>query len=144
MLTFPRSAMINHRFVMSNLYWKYLPFPVKINTDITGMGLDIRKPVSGVYEQQRCRPACAYLQSDQHLCYSLIGKYHIKSCKEQNFNVLASLCSWTDWLEYDLVLNPRRQVFLQRGPHDSAYFCKPGTHDFVIGSWMYIYLAFSY
>ena len=28
-------------------------------------------------EQQRHRPACASAQSDQRLCYSLIGKYHI-------------------------------------------------------------------
>ena len=27
----------------------------------------------GVCEQQRCRPACASAQSDQRLCYSLIG-----------------------------------------------------------------------
>ena len=32
---------------------------------------------SGVCEQQRHRPACASAQSDQRLCYSLIGKYHI-------------------------------------------------------------------
>ena len=30
-----------------------------------------------VYEQQRHRPACASMQSDQRLCYSLIGKYHV-------------------------------------------------------------------
>ena len=28
-------------------------------------------------EQHRCRPACASAQSDQRLCYSLFGKYHI-------------------------------------------------------------------
>ena len=32
---------------------------------------------SGVYEQQRRKPACAYAQSDQRLCYSLNEKYHI-------------------------------------------------------------------
>ena len=29
---------------------------------------------SGVCEQQRLRPACAFTQSDQPLCYSFIGK----------------------------------------------------------------------
>ena len=29
-----------------------------------------------VCKQHRCRPACASAQSDQHLCYSLFGKYH--------------------------------------------------------------------
>ena len=31
---------------------------------------------SGVWEQQRCRPACASLQFDHCLCHFLIGKYH--------------------------------------------------------------------
>ena len=35
---------------------------------------------SGVCKQKRRRPACASAQSDQHLCYSLISKYHIQSC----------------------------------------------------------------
>ena len=41
------------------------------------MGLDARKPVFGVCEQHRRRPACASAQPDQCLCYSLIEKYHI-------------------------------------------------------------------
>ena len=44
-------------------------------------------------EQQRCRPACACVQSDQHLCFSLFGKYHIQTCNKRNFYYLASLCS---------------------------------------------------
>ena len=32
---------------------------------------------SGVCEQQRRRPACAFTQSDQRLCYSFIGKCHV-------------------------------------------------------------------
>ena len=32
---------------------------------------------SGVCEQQRHRPACAFAQTDQRLCYSLCGKYNI-------------------------------------------------------------------
>ena len=31
----------------------------------------------GVCQQQRRRPACQSMQSDQRLCYSLIAKYHI-------------------------------------------------------------------
>ena len=31
----------------------------------------------GGCEQQRHRPACASVQTDQRLCYSLIGKDHI-------------------------------------------------------------------
>ena len=38
-----------------------------------------REKSSVVCEQQRRRPACAYAQSDQRLCYSLIVKYHIQA-----------------------------------------------------------------
>ena len=31
----------------------------------------------GVYEQKRHRPACASMQTHQHLCHLLFGKYHI-------------------------------------------------------------------
>ena len=41
------------------------------------MGLVTTKPVFGVCKQQRRRPACASGQSDQRLCFLLIGKYHI-------------------------------------------------------------------
>ena len=39
--------------------------------------LSLENLSSGVCEQQRRRPACTSSQSDQRLCYSLIGKYHI-------------------------------------------------------------------
>ena len=32
----------------------------------------MRKPVFAVCQQQRCRSACAFRQSDQHLCYLLL------------------------------------------------------------------------
>ena len=62
---------------------------------------------SGVCEQEKWRPACASTQSDQHPCYLLNGKYHIKTCYKQNFTILASLLSWVGWFWYDLV----RQIF---------------------------------
>ena len=58
-------------------------------------GRDARKPVFGVCEQERCRPACASAQSDQRFCYSLIGKFNIQTyyMYMRNFDFLASLCS---------------------------------------------------
>ena len=57
-----------------------------------------RENMSSVaWEQQRRRPACASAQTDKRLCYSLIGKYHIKSCCNKKNTVLASLCSWAGW-----------------------------------------------
>ena len=44
---------------------------------------------SGVCEQQRRISACASAQHDQRLCYLGIGKYHIWTCYERNFNLIA-------------------------------------------------------
>ena len=60
----------------------------------------------GFGEQQRRRPACAFAQSDQCLCDSLIGNYHIKTCSKRNFTFLVSLCSWAVLILYDLIGNP--------------------------------------
>ena len=62
---------------------------------------------SVVCEHQRRRPACAYAQSDQHFCYSLIVKYHIKAWYKRNFNSLVSLCSWAVWFESRFVKNSK-------------------------------------
>ena len=64
---------------------------------------------SGVCEQHRRRPACASAQSDQRLCYSLFGKYHMFTYYRWNFNILASLCSWGDWFETRFVGNPENR-----------------------------------
>ena len=72
----------------------------------SNMGLYASKPVFGVCEHRR-RPACPSSQSDQHLCCSLFGKYHILTCFEQKFNFLASLCSRVDWFEPYLSETPK-------------------------------------
>ena len=57
-------------------------------------------------KQQRCRADCASAQSDQRLCFSLFGKYHIQTCNKRNFNFLANLCSRVGWFESHFVGNP--------------------------------------
>ena len=37
-----------------------------------------KKPDVAACERQRRRPACTSAQSDQRLCYSLLGKYNCK------------------------------------------------------------------
>ena len=59
-----------------------------------------------VCEQQRRRPACAYAQSDQRLCYSLIVKYHTQFWYKRNFSSLVSLSTWAGWFESRYVGNP--------------------------------------
>ena len=43
-----------------------------------------RKPDLAACERQRRRPACTSAQSDQHLCYSLLGKYNCKLATLKN------------------------------------------------------------
>ena len=59
-----------------------------------------------VSKQQRRSPACASVQTDQRLYYSLTGKYHILTCYEQKFTILAILCSWGDWFESSFFGSP--------------------------------------
>ena len=65
----------------------------------------------GVWRKKNClcwfaNNKGAYAQSDQRHCHSLIGNYQIKTCYNQIFNFLASLCSWGDWFESHFVGNP--------------------------------------
>ena len=70
----------------------------------------------GGCEQHRRRPACALGQSDQRLCYSCFIKYNIEASYKRNFIFLASLCSWTGWLESHLVGN-REDRFCREEAH---------------------------
>ena len=87
---------------------------------------------SGVCEQHRRRSACASAQSDQRLCNSLSGKYHMYTCYRRNFNSLASLCSWGDWFETCLVGNPKDR-FSRDVAHtvESGKFKVQWTRDFI-------------
>ena len=49
-------------------------------------------------------------QSDQRLCISLIRKYHILTCYERNFKILASLLSKAGWFESHFVRNPKHRL----------------------------------
>ena len=64
-----------------------------LKNKVTRSDMASTRPVFGVCEQHRRRPACASAQSDQCLCYSHFEKYHNYTCFEQIFNYLASHCS---------------------------------------------------
>ena len=53
------------------------------------MGFNARKPVFDVCKQQRHRPACKSVWSDQCFCYALIGEYHILTCYKQIFKLVS-------------------------------------------------------
>ena len=78
----------------------------KILLNKTTWALSRENLSSRVCEQHMHRTAYAYVKSDQPLCYSLIGNYHIKTCCKGNFIILASLCCLVGWFECHFVVNP--------------------------------------
>ena len=51
----------------------------------------MRKPVFAICEQQRHRSACAEVQYDQHLCYSLLSVIPLVSISKISNLYIASL-----------------------------------------------------
>ena len=72
------------------------------------MAIGARKPVFGVNTYQRRRPAYAFAQSDQRLCYSLfVLKVSYFNLLQAKFRFSSySHCIRAGWLGYDLVRNP--------------------------------------
>ena len=82
--------------------WNFLTYPhtinryfscVSLDIAISYLGLDSRKPVFGGLRTTKAQTSCTSAQTDQRLCHSFFGKYHIKTCDKRNFIFLASLCS---------------------------------------------------
>ena len=69
-----------------------------------------RNPDFVACEQQRRRPACASAQADQRLCWL----FSVKGCSwsnyMRNFSIPASPCSWEDWIQHDLIVDPKDQL----------------------------------
>ena len=63
-------------------------------------------PTMWVCDQQRLRPACAYVQSDQSLCLSLDYSMSVKLLAEHHFEFLSLKGGWTGSSESTLVKMP--------------------------------------
>ena len=55
---------------------------------VDNIGLVARKPECAACEQHRRNSACAFAQSNRHLCCSLSGMYNIPTSTMQSFNIL--------------------------------------------------------
>ena len=64
-------------YIMQHLYmYMYMGLAQNIKITMLTFGPRREKTLFSVdCEQQRCRPACTSAQTDQRLCYTLIGKY---------------------------------------------------------------------
>ena len=68
------------------------------------------KPDFVACKQQWLRPACASMQSDQGLCYSISKRYNSLTCSMQNFNILAGF-DWSQTLQtVFLAMRPNYRV----------------------------------
>ena len=92
----------------------------------------MRKPVYAICEQQRCRSACAYAQSDQHLCCSLPRWYNNSSFYIRNLKPLPSFCGCTGRSESTLVANPK-----DRFSRDVAHITALEQTLYLVVSWIF-------
>ena len=109
---------------LCNMYWpKNLIYLLKYDKNLGNAPIYIWASTrenlsSGVCEQQRHRSSCAFAQSDQHLCYSFIGKFHYLELAATSKISIIWLISVAEQagLNLTLYLKPRRQVFSHRDP----------------------------
>ena len=116
----PPLWMLNGFFHFINLFSHVLElFPLLIDSvcQLNHLSHVMRRPILAICQQQRCRSACASVQSDQHICCSLPIQYNISSFYIRNFKPLASICSCAGRFESYLVKNPK-----DRFSHDEAHF----------------------
>ena len=85
-----------------------------VNPDQSDLSHILRKSVFAICEQQRHKSACASMQTDKCLCYSLpnASSFYI-----WNFKPLASFCGCTGQFESYLVTNPEDRFSLDEA-HD--------------------------
>ena len=71
--------------------------------------------------KKRCRPACAPAQTDQCLCFSLPGRFHMLICYMQKVSTIASSYCSAVRVELHLVAKLIIHVFTRQG----LYFESP-------------------
>ena len=111
-------VLVQHRKTRPNMAIKLLTGTKRINSNKTNykseiilIDFDTRKSYFVPSNNKRRRPACAFAQSGQRLCYSLYGKYNSPTSSVHNLVFGAEqACLWH-----------RRQVFSRRGPYNKLY-----------------------
>ena len=87
---------------------------------------------SGICKQQRRRPAFATGQTDQHLCFLLIGRNHLSTCYKRNFNFLPYLGGLEHWFGYVLVGNPEYCFLATRPRYNTKLLHLPLSFTYCI------------
>ena len=93
--------------------------------DCHHLGLVARKPVFGVSDKVRFKPACSATETSQKKEISLVASLDMELYKTRITKTLIRLHGCAGWSAPVLFANPRRQVFSRRGPFQSDMFdCK--------------------
>ena len=82
------------------------------------MGLAARKPVFGVSDKSSLKPACLVTETSLKIEISLEASLDMILFIKRITKVLIRLRGCTGWSAPLLFSNPRRQVFLRRGPNN--------------------------
>ena len=75
-------------------------------SDLGPYWLDARKPVFGGLRTTKAQTSLRIRADWSAPFYSLFGIYHIEECFKRNINVVASLCSFVNWLKFTFHWNP--------------------------------------
>ena len=81
------------------------------------MGCDARKPVFGVSDKLRCKPACPATETSKKIEISLVASLDMILSNKGITKALTSLRRCAGWSAPLLFTNSRRQVFSRRGPY---------------------------
>ena len=82
------------------------------------MDLHVTKPVFGVPDKVRFKPACSATETSLKIEISLVASLDMILSKKQIIKALIRLRRCAGWSAPVLFTNPRRQFFLRRGPYE--------------------------
>ena len=89
------------------------------------MGLVARKPVFGVSNKVRFKPACSATDSARKFEILLVESLDMILSNKRITKALIRLRRCTDWSAPLLFTNSQRQVFSRQGPNITNLFCLP-------------------
>ena len=78
------------------------------------------KPVFGVSDKMRFKPACSATETSLKIEISLVASLDMVLSKQRSTKALIRLRGWAGWSAPMLFANPRRQVFSHRSPFYNA------------------------
>ena len=96
---------------------KFAPIEANFILPTDQMGRDARKPVFGISDKVRFKPACSATETSQKVETSLVTSLDVILSKKRKTKALIRLRGCAGWSAPVFFANHRRQVFSRRGPN---------------------------